>query len=215
MPRSLRTLAIIAAAIIIAVGGYFALASSKAAPDWMAFWQEDPYVFNGGFYEPPRVAHDVINAVDQNGDPFSFEDFEGKTIFVYFGYTNCPDACPATLAEWMEVKAVLGDKADDVVFVMISVDPERDTPERLKEWMSFWDSSFYGVSMSVEDTKAMTELWGITANKREGGSQSGYLVDHDVATYVISPQGQLLLTYPLGFAPEDIAADILHLQDND
>lgn len=215
MPRYLRILVAVAAAIIIAGAGFFALASSNSAPDWMRFWQEEEFVYNGGFYEPPREAHDLINAVDQNGDPVSFADFEGKTIFVYFGYTYCPDACPATLAEWMEVKAELGEDADDVVFVMVTVDPERDTPERLKEWIGFWDSEFLGISMSAEDTEAMTQAWGITVNKREAKSGAGYLVDHDVSTYVISPEGQIVLTYPLGFSPEDIAEDIRHLQSQD
>ncbi len=215
MPRYLKILLIAASVIIIAGGGLFAIvATSSAAPDWMRFWEDEKYEYNGGFYEPPREAHDFINAVDQNGDPVSLEDFEGKTVFIYFGYTYCPDYCPATLAEWMEVKAELGEDAEDVVFVMVTVDPERDTPERLKEWIAFWDPDFLGVTMSREDTDQTTQNWGITATKRESGSQSGYLVDHDVATYVIGPDGQIHLTYPLGFAPEDIAEDIRHLQDS-
>lgn len=213
MPRYLRILVAVAAVVIIAGGAFAALASSNAAPDWVRFWEDDAYEYNGGFYNPPREAHDLINAVDQNGDPVSLSDFEGKTVFIYFGYTYCPDYCPATLAEWMEVKAELGEDADDVVFVMVSVDPERDTPERLKEWIGFWDPQFLGVTMSVEDTQQLTQDWGITVNKRDSGSQSGYLVDHDVATYVIGPDGQIHLTFPLGFAPEDIAEDIRHLQE--
>lgn len=215
VPRYLRILVAIAAVVVIAVGGLFAAVSSNAAPDWMRFWEEEAHEFHGGFYDPPREAHELINAVDQHGEEFTFSQFEGKTVFVYFGYTYCPDYCPATLAEWREVKAELGDDADDVVFVMVSVDPERDTPERLNEWLGFWDPEFYGVTMTVEDTNQLTRDWGITVNKREGDSQSGYLVDHSVETYVIGPDGQIRLTYPLGFAPEDIAEDIRHLSDQD
>lgn len=174
---------------------------------------EDDYEFNGGYYDPPREAHEFPNAVDQNGDPFSLADHADKTVFLYFGYTHCPDACPATLAEWREVKAELGEEADDVVFVMVTVDPARDTPERLKEWLGFWDEEFYGVSMSQEDTDTVTSQWGITVSKSEGTSASGYLVTHDVSTYVVSPDGELLLTYPLGFDPADIAEDIRHLNN--
>lgn len=215
MPRYLRILVAVAAVIIIASGAFAALAASSAAPDWVRFWEDDAYEYSVGFYDPPREAHELINAVDQNGDPFSLSDLEGKTVFMYFGYTYCPDYCPATLAEWMEVKALLGEDADDVVFVMVSVDPERDTPERLKEWIGFWDPEFYGVTMSEEDTDQLLRDWGLTATKREGGSQSGYLVDHDVATYVIAPDGQIHLAIPLGFATEDIADDIRHLQETE
>lgn len=174
---------------------------------------EEDYEFNGGFYDPPRETHELINAVDQDGEPFKLADHADKTIFMYFGYTNCPDACPSTLAEWREVKAELGEDSDEVVFVMVTVDPERDTPERLNEWLGFWDEEFYGVSMSPEDTEKTTSQWGITVNKEEGDSASGYLVSHDVNTYVVSPDGELLLTYPLGFDPVDMAEDIRHLSE--
>jgi protein SCO1/2 len=151
--------------------------------------------------------------VDQNGDPFTFSQFEGKVILVYFGYINCPDACPATLAEWREVKAELGEDADDVVFVMVTVDPERDTTDRLKGWLEFWDPAFYGVRMSPEDTDTFTQQWGLSVTKEESTSASGYLVTHDVSTYVIGSDGQLHLTYPLGFDPFDMADDIRHVRN--
>lgn len=215
MPRYLRVLVAVAAVVIIAGGGLLAVVASQAGPDWLRFWEDDVYQYNGGFYAPPREAHELINAVDQNGDEFTFQQFEGKTVFVYFGYTYCPDYCPATVAEWREVKAELGDDAENVEFVMISVDPERDTPERLNAWLGFWDPEFYGVTMSPDDTSQFTSDWGIVATKRDGGSESGYLVDHEVSTFVIGPDGQIHLMYPLGFAPEDIAEDVRHLNDQD
>jgi protein SCO1/2 len=213
MKRALRPLFTLIAATVLVFASV--APASAALPDWMEFWKDDEYEFHGGYYDPPRETHELINAVDQNGDPFSFEDHAGQTIFVYFGYTNCPDACPATVAEWREVKAVLGEDADNVVFAMITVDPERDTPDRLAEWLGFWDSSFLGISMSRADTDTVLTAWGVTATKVESGSASGYTMNHDVSTYVIGPDGQLRLTYPLGFDPEDIAEDIQHLQSGD
>lgn len=215
MPRYLRILVVLAAVVIIAGGGLLAAVQSNAAPDWLRFWEDDAYEYHGGYYDPPREAHELINAVDQNGDEFTFQQFQGKTVFIYFGYTYCPDYCPATVAEWREVKAVLGDDAENVEFVMVSVDPERDTPERLKEWLGFWDPEFYGVTMSPEDTAQVTSDWGITSTKRESSSASGYLVDHDVYTLVIGPDGQIHLTYPLNFDPADIAEDVRHLNNQD
>lgn len=218
MLKNIPTVVQVIAALVIAGAGVFvalAATNSSALPDWATFWKDDPYEFNGGFYEPPREGFQLINAVDHNGKPFSLEDHRGKVIFVYFGYTWCPDACPATLANWREVKALLGDKVDDVVFVMVTVDPERDSPARLKEWMAFWDTDFYGVVMSPEDTETMTNKYGIKHSKRDGGSASGYLVDHDVTTYVMDPEGRLRLSFPLNFPPEDIVEDTEHLLAGD
>lgn len=216
MPKFVHISIKILAVLVVATSSLVAASASAAAlPSWMEFWKDDPYEFNGGFYEPPRDGIVLKDAVDHNGNPFSLQDHEGKVIFMYFGYTWCPDACPATLAEWREVKHVLGDDADNVVWVMITVDPERDTPERLKEWMAFWDEDFVGVTMSPEDTEEVLLKYGIQANKRESTSSSGYLVDHDTATYVMDPEGNLRLTYPLGFDPNDISEDIKHLQDGD
>jgi protein SCO1/2 len=213
MPRSLVVLLSVIAVILIAGAGLFVVAAPNVVPDSVRFWKDDEYVYNGGFYDPPREAHELINAVDQNGDPFTFSQFEGKVILVYFGYINCPDACPATLAEWREVKAELGEDADDVVFVMVTVDPERDTTDRLKGWLEFWDPAFYGVRMSPEDTETFTQQWGLSVTKEESTSASGYLVTHDVSTYVIGSDGQLHLTYPLGFDPFDMADDIRHVRN--
>lgn len=215
MPRYLRILVAVAAVVIIAGGGVFAAVATDSAPDWVTFWKDDDYEYHGGYYEPPREAHEFVNAVDQNGDPFTLEQFEGKTVFLYFGYTYCPDYCPATVAEWREVKHALGDDAENVEFVMVTVDPERDTPERLNEWLGFWDPEFYGVSMSPEDTQQVMMDWGITATKRESSSASGYLVDHDVYSLVVGPEGNIKLTYPLNFNPDDIVEDIRHLQKED
>jgi protein SCO1/2 len=194
----------------------FGSASASAAlPDWLEFWKDEEYQFNGGFYEPPRDAHPLTGAVDQHGEPFSFEEHEGKVIFLYFGYTHCPDACPATLSEWMETKELLGDKADDVVFAMLTVDPERDTPERMGEYLEFWDPTFYGVTMSEENTEEVLREWAILYSFEEPDQTGGYIVNHDVSTYVIGPDGTLRLTYPLGFDPELIAEDVEHLLDGD
>lgn len=213
MFRSTRIVLSILAAIVLALSSV--VSASAALPGWITFWKDDEYTFHGGYYDPPREVFELIDAVDQNGDPFTFEEHRGKTIFVYFGYINCPDACPATLAEWREVKAELGDKADDVVFVMVTVDPDRDTPERMKAWLEFWDPEFSGVWMSLENTRTLTGQWGVTVIKDQPDSASGYTVTHDVSTYVIDPSGQLRLTYPLGFDPADMAEDIRHLQSGD
>lgn len=188
--------------------------TSAALPGWITFWEKDDEpTFNGGFFDPPREAHPFGDAKDQHGKSFSLEALTGKVVFLYFGYTNCPDACPATLAEWREVKAVLKDKADDVVFAMVSVDPERDTPEIIGQYVEFWDKDFIGISMSEEQTAKVCDDWGILYSYGEKDETGYYIVNHDVSTYVVDPAGKLRLTYPLGFDPELIKDDVLQLLD--
>lgn len=191
----------------------FATSASAGLPDWITFWEDDEYEFNGGFYEPPKEAQPLGDAVDQHGEPFDLEDYRGKVVFVYFGYTHCPDACPATLSEWMEVKELLGDDAEDVAFAMVTVDPSRDTPERMGEYLGFWDPEFYGLVLSEEDTIEVTDAWNIMYSYRDRDSSGGYLVDHEVSSFVVDKDGNLRLTYPLGFDPELMAEDIEYLLD--
>lgn len=178
---------------------------------WFLFLRPEPYEFKYGFYEPAEAAPAVQGAVDQHGKPFNIEDYRGKVVFLYFGYTHCPDACPATLDEFMEAKELLGKDADNVAFVMITVDPSRDTPERLAEYLEFWDPEFYGVSMPQEETETVARAWNVDFTYRDKNSQGGYLVDHSVSSYVIDKDGNKRLTYPLGADTETMAKDIEHL----
>lgn len=180
---------------------------------WYFFLRDEPYEFHGGFYEPPTAAAPFTNATDQHGNPFNLEDFEGKVVFLYFGYTHCPDACPATLDSFMEVKEILGADAENVEFVFVTVDPERDTPERITEYLEFWDPEFYGVSMPEDDTLATARGWNIFYTYREANSQGGYMVDHQTSSFVVDKNGNLRLTYPLGFDSAKMAEDAEHLLD--
>lgn len=178
-----------------------------AASAWWFLLRPEPHEFRYGSYDPSDSAPELQGAIDQHGEPFSFSDFRGKVVFVYFGYTHCPDACPATLDEFMEVKENLGDDAKDVAFVMVTVDPSRDSPERMTEYLDFWDPEFYGVSMSQEDTETVTRAWNIYFAYQDKNSQGGYLVDHEVSSFVIDKDGAKRLTYPLGADTEAMASD--------
>lgn len=177
---------------------------------WWFFLRSDPYEFRYGIL-PSQPAPELMNAVDQHGKPFSFDDYRGKVLFVYFGYTHCPDACPATLDEFMEVKENLGDDADDVAFVMVTVDPTRDSPERMIEYLDFWDPEFYGVSMSQEDTEKLAREWEVTFSYEDKNSVGGYLVNHSVSSFLIDKDGNKRLSYPLGSDAETMADDAKYL----
>jgi protein SCO1 len=173
--------------------------------------RSDTYEFKGGEIRPASQAP-AIGLTDQFGEPFDLAGLEDNVALVYFGYTTCPDLCPTTLSDFTVVKRLLKDKSDDVRFIMVTVDPERDTPERLEQYLGFFDPDFIGLSGSVDEIEAVKSGYGVVATKVEyPESATGYLVDHTSLIYVIDADGNLRLTYPYGFDPEAIAEDVRHL----
>jgi protein SCO1/2 len=169
------------------------------------------YSFQGGELKPLAEAA-PIELTDQNGQPFSLAAQEGKAVLLYFGYTTCPDACPTTLSDWVEVKRLLGDKADQVEFVMVTVDPDRDTQAKLLDYMSFFDPSFYGLTGDQATITMIEQNYGIVAVKDPiEGSATGYLMTHTTSFWVVDPDGKLRLTYALGTDPAVVAKDLEHL----
>ena len=184
-----------------------------AAGAWFVFLREEAYAFHGG-----ELAGDVapeIALVDQHGEPFSLESQRGKVVVLYFGYTYCPDYCPTTMLDMMQVSDALGEDADRFQPVLVSVDPERDTPERLAEYLEFYDPGFIGLSGSTDATIEAQRGYGVMAAKQESSeTERGYLVDHSTSLMAIDPEGNLVLTWPYGTEPAQIAEDIEHLLSN-
>lgn len=173
--------------------------------------RDERYTFKGGELSPAQAAA-ALDLSDQNGEPFSLDQVQGEVTLVYFGYTTCPDLCPTTLADFSAVKAMLGDKAEQVNFVLVTVDPERDSAARLKEYLACFDPQFIGLTGDVAAIETAKAGYGVTANRVEyPDSSTGYLVDHTSLIYVIDRDGNLRMTYPYGFDPESIAEDIRHL----
>lgn len=173
----------------------------------------EAYAFNGGEYSPAQPAP-ALDLADQDGQPFSLADQAGKVNLVYFGYTTCPDLCPTTLSDFQVVKDELGPLADRVNFILASVDPERDTAGRLKEYLGFFDPDFVGLRGDAAQTEAVTRAYGITVNRVEyPDSATGYLLDHNALVYLIDPDGRLRLSYPYGADPALIAQDVRQLLD--
>jgi protein SCO1/2 len=130
---------------------------------------------------------------------------------LYFGYTSCPDVCPATLANYRQIHEQLSDRANQVKFVMITVDPERDTPEKVARYVTAFNPAFVGLSGSMEELKSIWDAYGIFVEKEDSGSAVGYLVSHTSRIFVIDQDGNLGLTFPFGLTAEDMASDIRHL----
>ena len=148
---------------------------------------------------------------DHNAQTRSLDDFKGKIVMIFFGYTSCPDICPTTLSRLAEVMKALGPEAERVQVLFVSVDPERDTAERLKDFVPWFHSSFVGLHGDAAQTKAVAEEFRIFSSRREVGSQLGYVLDHSSGAYVFDPAGRLRLYVRDTASVEDIVADIRQL----
>lgn len=171
------------------------------------------YEYQGSLIDPPVPAAD-FELNDQYGNPYRLSDQKGKIILIFFGYTNCPDVCPVTLSEFKNIKKALGDKSNDVEFVFITVDPERDNKDHLNKYLSRFDPAFIGLS---EDRSVLEQVWadyGVYQEQIETESAIGYLVDHSSRTYVIDSQGNWKLTYPFGIETRKIIQDLNHMLQN-
>jgi protein SCO1/2 len=169
-----------------------------------------PYTFHGTVLQSPQPAPD-FELTASHGQKISLKDFEGKIVMLYFGYTFCPDVCPATLFELRSALELLGQQADEVQTIMISVDPERDTPEMLAEYVAHFHPSFIGVTGSPEEIAEVATLYGIFYEAHEGTAATGYLVDHTATVMVIDQSGHLKLVFPFGEPAENIAEDLSHI----
>jgi protein SCO1/2 len=171
------------------------------------------YQFHGVPYEPPQAAP-PITGLDQNGAPFSLDALQGNVVLVFFGYSSCPDICPTTLAEMRQLRSLIKDKADRVKVVYVTVDPERDTPERLKEYLAAFDPTFTGVFNNSIDLEPIKQAYGVVAEKvyyDAKDTAAGYSVDHTARTYLIGPRGRLVTSYPYQSPIENIQKDVEYL----
>ncbi len=145
---------------------------------------------------------------DHNGKPRTLADFRGKAVVVFFGYTQCPDVCPTTLASLAEAMKQLGPDSDRVQVLFITVDPERDTAELLSKYVPAFDRRFLGLRGSAEETERATKEFRVRYQKQAGTSSSAYTLDHSVGTFIFDPQGRLRLNARLEQAPDVFARDL-------
>ena len=133
----------------------------------------------------------VLELTDHTGKPRKLEDFRGKAVILFFGFTHCPDFCPTTLAELSAALKKLGPDAQRVQVLFVSVDPERDTRDALAKYVPAFDPSFIGLYGDMEATRRVAQEFKVYFEKRKTGDT--YTVDHSAQSYVIDPQGRLRL----------------------
>ena len=145
---------------------------------------------------------------DANGQPRSLQDFRGKAVVVLFGYTQCPDVCPTTLAEIAQARTLLGADGDKVQGVFITVDPERDTPEVLRAYMANFGPGFVALRGTAEQTAAVARDFKVHFKKVDGKAPGSYTLDHSAASFVYDAQGRLRLYTRFGTGPQALADDL-------
>lgn len=148
--------------------------------------------------------------LESAGGPVSLKDYRGKLVLVYFGYTFCPDICPTSLAATAEgLKQLKPEEAARVAMIFISVDPERDTPARLKEYVEFFHPNLVGVTGTPENLAEIAKRYGVFyARQKVETAGGGYVVDHSADTYVVGPDGQLLSKIAHATPPDQVVAEI-------
>ncbi len=191
MLRGLRVLMLLALVVIVSACG--------------------SYEFRGVTLDPPKEAPD-FTLTDFDGKPFQLSDHRGKVVILFFGFTNCPDMCPAALSDMAAARRKLGADAEKVQGVFVSLDPDRDTPERLKRYVTAFDPTFIGVRGSEMELEPVVKDYGVTYMRRDlPGSALGYTIDHSTFIYVIDSAGRWRLLFTHGMPVDDIVSDLRYL----
>lgn len=146
-----------------------------------------------------------LNLTDHNGTPRTLADFRGKVVTVFFGFTHCPDVCPTTLAELAQVVKELGRDGDKVQVLFVTVDPERDTPQVLKQYVPSFNPAFLGLTGDREAIARAAKEFKVFYQKQPARN-GGYSVDHGAGTFILDRGGRLRLYAQYGQG----AASILH-----
>lgn len=149
-----------------------------------------------------------FSLADHNGQPRTLKDFAGKIIVVFFGFTQCPDVCPTSMAELAQVKQLLGPDGDRLQGIFITLDPERDTPELLKAYMANFDPSFLALRPTLAQLPQVSKDFKIYYKKVDGKTPGSYTLDHSAGSYVYDAKGQLRLYSRYGAGAEALASDI-------
>ncbi|MEA2011195.1 MAG: SCO family protein [Actinomycetota bacterium] len=200
MNKTTRTvlIGVVGVAIVAALGWFVVL--PRLAPSVV------PYMFHGQTIQSDQAAPSV--ELESADGTVRLSDYEGEVVVLYFGYTFCPDVCPITLSKLDRAMDILGDKAEDVQVIMISVDPARDTPEMLKEYVAHFNEDFIGITGDPNSIDRIATTYGVYYEAEEGSEATGYLVNHTATVMVIDRDGYMKLVLPFEGTAEDIAADI-------
>ncbi|MES2635755.1 MAG: SCO family protein [Pseudomonadota bacterium] len=168
----------------------------------------------GGFIGTDITGADFpkpLALTDHNGKKRTMSDFKGKVVTLFFGYTHCPDVCPTTMVDLKQTMKLLGDKADEVQVIFVTVDPDRDTQEVLAQFVPSFDSRFIGLWGSLQETAETLGNFKIYYSKVPTQTKGDYTIDHSAGMYVFDKEGKIRLYLDYGQKPADIARDLKKL----
>ena len=148
-----------------------------------------------------------FSLIDHNGQPRTDADFRGQYMLIYFGYTFCPDVCPTSLTRNAEALDILGDAGDPIVPILITVDPARDTPEHLRDYVDFFHPRMVALTGDQTQTDAAVRAYRAYYKKveEEGGDPDVYLIDHTSITYLMGPDGEFVQHFSHALGAEEMA----------
>jgi len=175
----------------------------------VAFFYLRPHTFHGTVIQSPDPSFN-FTLTSADGD-ISLSDYRGKLVLVYFGYTFCPDICPATLANVGQALRSIGPKAEDIQVIMVSLDPERDTPEKLDKYVHQFYPTYIGVTGTKEQLDEVASLYGIFYEKDTSSSEENYGINHTASLLVLDREGYLKLVFPFGVTVPEIADDLKYM----
>ena len=190
--------------IVLAAGIVLAGCDKAGAPTAVA---PKPLQFQGVDITGADYAKNLA-LTDQDGVARTLADFKGKVTVVFFGYTQCPDVCPTTMAELAQVKKSLGADGARIQGVFVSVDPERDTPAVLKAYMASFDPSFVALRGTPEQTMAAAKEFKVFFAKVPGRTEGNYTVDHTAGSYILDADGRIRVFVRYGGGAQALAADL-------
>lgn len=145
---------------------------------------------------------------DHKGQPWTLSKQKGKAVMLFFGYLTCPDVCPTTLLEMARVNEMLGRDAERTEIVFVSVDPERDTPEKLRDYLINFDPSFTGLTGTPEQIAQIAEDYKVVYRRRDQRSAMGYTIDHSSGTYLLDKNGDVRYIFAFKTKPKFIVKGI-------
>ena len=183
------------------IGAAFVLALAGCQPD------APPPTFQATDITGVPFAGD-FTLTDHNGQVRTLSDFKGKVVAVFFGYIHCPDVCPTTLSDFARALDSLGSDAERVQVIFVTVDPQRDTPDLLKQFVPAFNPGFLGMFTDDQSLRELAKEFKIVYQKSAVKGADDYLIDHSAGTYVYDPKGRLRLLVPYGSQPESIAQDL-------
>jgi protein SCO1/2 len=198
-------------ALLFAVTTVLALSVGYWTSGFLLNRQDDLADLKATHFREAR-AMQPFELIDHTGKPFTNNELEGHWSFIFFGYTHCPDVCPTTLSVLNSVATRLRDQTESLRYIFISVDPERDTPDKMGQFVSYFNADFIGVTGTTEAISQLTRQLGVIAARVENEADvKNYLVDHTASILLIDPEGRFHALFSPPLKAADIASDFTRI----